>query len=113
MSQTNTNPNLNLIIYAIKFQSCTLISSADNRQLMGYQEVWLEIEFIGKSFGSLWGGERKTMGSRCHCGILQITKFEKCSCGGGHQAKKLGKSQGIMNCGMHCPDPLLGKGWLP
>lgn len=35
VSQTNANPNLNLVIYAIKFQSCTLIRPTDNRQLMG------------------------------------------------------------------------------
>lgn len=116
MSQPNTNPNLNLIIYAIKFQSWTLTSSTGYWQLMGSQKIYVEIGCIGESLGSLRGGKGETMRNLWHSGTHQPTTFRTCSCGGGHQAEKLGRSQCKMNSGILHPDPLsrehlLLRGW--
>lgn len=51
LPQPNTNPNLNLGIYSIKFQFCTLTSSNDNRQLMIYQKMYLELNVWAKALG--------------------------------------------------------------
>lgn len=80
---------------------------------MGYRKMYLKIECTGKCFGGVCGREGKTMGSHCHCGTLQPTMFRERPCGGGHQAEESGKSQGMMNCGMHCQDTLSRKGLLP
>lgn len=106
MSQPNTSPNLNLAIYAIEFQFCILTSSTDRGSSWDTRKMYLEIEYIGKKLGSLRGREGETMeaGRHCHCETLKTIMFRKRSYGGCHQAEKLGKSQRMMNCGMHCSD---------
>lgn len=74
--------------------------------------MWIEIEFIGKTL-EVYGEEKgRPWGVTVTVEFSKLQSLEKCSCGGAHQAKKLGRSQRIVNCEMHCPDPLLGKGLL-
>lgn len=76
MSQPNTNPNLNLVIYAIKFQFCILTSSTDMGSSWDTRKMYLEIEYIGKKLRSLRGREGETIGQ----GVTVTVKLFNLQC---------------------------------